>query len=55
MTTGRRPSVGKGYTVKIGADGKPKMVRKVTFRKSIAQRKQARKAIKVLGKGKPLL
>lgn len=32
-----------------------KIKKKRTFRSSIAQRKQARKAIKVLRKGKPLL
>lgn len=53
MTTGRRPSVGKGYTVKI-VDGKPVMVRKITFRKGIAARKAANNVRRFV-KGKPLL
>jgi hypothetical protein len=40
MTTGHRPKT-KGYTVKI-IDGKPTLVRKITFRKSIAQHKADR-------------
>lgn len=47
MTTGHRPRTGKSYTVKI-VDGKPTLVRKVTFRTSIAQRKAARKVQKVV-------
>jgi hypothetical protein len=46
MTTGHRPKT-KGYTVKI-IDGKPTLVRKITFRTSIAQRKAARKVQKVV-------
>lgn len=52
MTTGHRPKT-KGYTVKI-IDGKPTLVRKITFRTSIAQRKQAAKALRVV-KGKRLV
>lgn len=52
MTTGHSPKT-KGYTVKI-VDGKPTLVRKITFRASIAQRKQARKALKVVA-GKRLV
>lgn len=47
-------SKANGYTVKI-VDGKPVMVPKVTFRKSIAQRKKARKAMKVARRGPALI
>lgn len=52
--TGHRPHIGKSYTIKIGKDGKPKMVKKVTFRKGIAARKAANNVRRFV-RGKPLI